>query len=281
MKTPKIYKSEAGRRAILSVYDSFLARWPIPYEGLSIPPGLGKTFVIACGDPSAPPLLLMHGSSANASFWMGDIACYARHYRVYALDIPGEPGKSEASRPSLQGPAYEDWLCSVINWLHIDKTAIIGISLGACIATRFAITDPERVLKLVLECPSGIAPQKSEYLFKAAFLLLLGNWGKEKILKEITAGTPIPEEVGRYIILIAEHFSPRMELIPIFQDEDLKRLTMPVLLLAGGKDVFLPSQRTAERLTRLLPNLQVNLMPDAGHVLVNLASPILEFLRNP
>jgi len=279
MDTPKIYKSEAGRQKIMAVYDNLLERWPVLYEPMFIPTNLGTTFVIACGDPKAPPLVLMHGSSANASFWMGDIAQYAQQFRVYALDIPGEPGKSQLARPDLKGAAYVDWLYSMLDALHIETTPLIGISLGAFIATQFAITYPQRVIKLALECPSGIAPQKSSFLFKAALFLMLGTWGKEKILNEITAGAPIPEEAGNYIILIAEHFSPRMEIVPVFPDEDLKRLTMPVLLLVGAKDVFLPSRRTAERLTRLLPHKQINLMSNAGHVLVNLAGQIVEFLK--
>ncbi len=279
MTTAKIYKSEAGHQKILAVYDNLLKRWPVPYETAHIPTRLGDTFMIACGDPDAPPLVLMHGSSANASFWMGDIARYAEQYRLYALDIPGEPGKSEPVRPELKGSAYTDWFCSILNVLHIDKTSIVGISLGAFIATQFAIAFPQRVVKLVLECPSGIAPQKTSFLFKAALLLMLGSWGKGRILNEITAGPTIPDEVGKYIILIAEHFSPRMEIIPVFKDVELKQLTMPVLLMAGAKDVFLPSEKTAERLAQLLPNTQVHLMPDAGHVLINLADPILEFLK--
>ncbi len=279
MTTAKIYKSEAGHQKILAVYDNLLKRWPVPFETTYIPTRLGDTFMIACGDPDAPPVVLMHGSSANASFWMGDITRYAQQYRVYALDIPGEPGKSEAVRPDLKGSAYADWLCAVLNALHIDKAPIIGISLGAFIATQFAIAFPQRVVKLVLECPSGIAPQKTSFPFKAALFLMLGSWGKGRILNEITAGATIPDEVGKYIILIAEHFSPRMEIIPVFTYVELKQLTMPVLLMAGAKDVFLPSEKTAERLAQLLPNTQVHLMPDAGHVLVNVADPILEFLK--
>ncbi|RPI78438.1 MAG: alpha/beta fold hydrolase, partial [Chloroflexi bacterium] len=230
MAIPKIYKSEAGRQKVLAIYDDLLGHWPVPYETISVPTGLGNTFVLVCGDPGNPPLVLMHGSSANASFWMGDIARYAQQYRVYALDIPGEPGKSEAARPDLKGPAYVDWLGSILDTLHIDTTPIIGISLGAFIATQFSIAYPQRVARLVLECPSGIARQKTGFLLKAALFLRLGHWGKEMILDEITAGAPIPDEAGKYIILIAEHFSPRMEIIPVFPDRELKRLSMPVLL---------------------------------------------------
>lgn len=278
MKPPVIYKSETGRQAILSVYDSLLARCPVSYETLAIPTCLGKTFAIACGDPGAPPLLLLHGSSANASFWIGDIPDYCRRYRMYALDIPGEPGKSEAARPALDRRAYTLWLGEVLDAFQVEKTAVIGISLGACLAIKFAAAYPQRIEKLVLECPSGVAPQNTAFLFTAALLLHMGRWGKAQILRKINADAVVPQEINDYVCLIAEQFSPRMETIPLFSDADLQRLSMPTLLLVGAKDVFLPSKQTANRLTRLLPRLEARILPDTGHVRAGLSGPQPSFV---
>ena len=93
MKTPIIYKTEAGRNAIMAFYDTILERWPVPYESMSIPTRHGRTYVIACGKQTAPPLILLHGSSSNSAMWIGDAAEYCRNYRVYAIDLPGEPAR--------------------------------------------------------------------------------------------------------------------------------------------------------------------------------------------
>tara|TARA_B100001964_G_C14144114_1_gene558856 strand:- start:63 stop:305 length:243 start_codon:yes stop_codon:yes gene_type:complete len=65
MKGASIYKSPAGEKAIKDHYNSVLANWPVPKDELSVPTRHGRTFIIACGDETAPPLILLHGSGSN------------------------------------------------------------------------------------------------------------------------------------------------------------------------------------------------------------------------
>jgi len=279
MNTPVIFKSEAGRSAILAIYPDILARWPQPLELLHVPTSLGVTFVAACGEPTAPPLVLLHGSSSNVLMWSGDVQEYAQHFRVYALDIPGEPGQSEPLRPQLAGPAYADWLLELFQALGIQCACLAGISLGGWMALKFATAHPERVQALALMCPAGVAPQKMSFLFKSIFFSLAGKKGRDWLLRSIYSGVPIPDEMMDYIRLVSRQFSPRMEVIPLFSDEELRRLEMPLLLYAGEKDTLLPSQKTVERVKRLLPHAEIHLLPAVGHVLVGLAEPIDAFFR--
>ncbi|WP_243145970.1 alpha/beta fold hydrolase [Clostridium chromiireducens] len=59
-------------------------------------------FIIASREKSNPPLILLHGSGMNSVMWLRDIKEYSRTYRVYAIDMLGEPGKSDENRPSLK-----------------------------------------------------------------------------------------------------------------------------------------------------------------------------------
>ncbi len=279
MKKAVIFKSETGREAILAIYPDILARWPQPVEELRIPTSLGTTFVAACGDPAAPPLVLLHGSSANVLMWTGDVQEYARHFRVYTLDIPGEPGQSQPVRPEMAGQAYADWLLEVFQALGIRRACLAGISLGGWMALKFATAHPERVQALALMCPAGIAPQKMSFLYKSIFYSLVGKNGRDSILRMLYSGVPIPDELMDYIRLISEQFSPRMEVIPLFGDVELRRLTMPLLLYAGEQDTLLPSQKVVDRLRFLLPQAEIHLLPGVGHVLVGLAEPIDAFFR--
>jgi pimeloyl-ACP methyl ester carboxylesterase len=72
----------------------------VPYEKISLETSYGSAFAIACGEKSLPPLFLLHGSSSNSAMWISDAAEYAKHFRVYALDLPGEPGRSAEVRPT-------------------------------------------------------------------------------------------------------------------------------------------------------------------------------------
>jgi len=72
-----------------------------------------------------------------------------------------------------------------------------------------------------------------------------------------------------------------MTKLPIFGDDALKRLTMPVLAILGGKDVLLDSATTKRRLEHNLPRAEIRFLPEAGHLLREQTATILEFLRRP
>src|SRR5690349_12938367 len=113
MTTPTVYKTPAGEQAVMALYDATLARWPVPCETSTIPTRYGDTFVVASGEPTAPPLVLLHGAGTNSAIWIGDVGTFSRRYRVYAVDLIGEAGKSAPNRPDWNRPAYAEWLCDV------------------------------------------------------------------------------------------------------------------------------------------------------------------------
>ena len=278
MKDNRIYKSEEGKDAIWAAYNSILQRWPVPHEIITVPTGYGNTSIIASGNESAPPMILLHGSSTNATMWIGDVKKYSDHYRVYAIDIIGEPGKSDPNRPPLKGESYSKWPHDIFNTLNIDKAVVVGLSLGGWMSLKFAISFPERVDKLVLLCPSGLGPVRLSFILKMIPLMFLGSWGKEQMKKIVFGNQSIPEEAERYSDLISKHFIPRQG-IPVFTDQELCALTMPVMLIAGALDALIDSQKSVQRLETCVPNGTINLIPDAGHLLLDLTDGILQFLR--
>ncbi|GED72185.1 Ndr family protein [Brevibacillus reuszeri] len=280
MNHQTLYKSETGRNAILNHYNKLLGKCTVPYEEMVLDTSYGKTYVIASGEPSLPALILLHGSGSNSSMWIGDIARYSKHYRVFAVDIPGDPGKSEEKQYPLKSPAYSEWMDDVLHALQVDKASFMGISLGAWMATHFAVKHPEKVEKLVLLSPSGIGPQKISFLFKAMPFLLFGEKGRDKVSRLVNGNQTLPEDALLNTKIIARHFRFRSETVPIFTDSELRRLTIPILLLAGEQDVMLHSKKTVERLSSLLPHANATLLADCGHVLMNQSTRIMPFLLN-
>jgi pimeloyl-ACP methyl ester carboxylesterase len=284
VKMPQIYKSQEGERLVRERYLAFLKRWPTANERLRVPTREGETFVVASGDSAAPPLMLFHGSAGNAAMWMGDVAAWAAYFRVYAIDMIGEPGLSAASRPPLGSEAYALWLDDVMRGLCVQKAAIVGVSLGGWLALDYATRRPERVGILALLCPGGVGAQKLSFLFKSIPLLLLGRWGQRKLSEMILRRAPksLPPGIQAFldfVALIHRNFRPRRGKLPIFQDAELKRLTMPVLAIVGGKDVLLDSSATKRRLEQNAFQVEVRYLPEAGHLIRGQTVAILEFLR--
>lgn len=278
MNRKAVYKSEDGKAAILKKYDLLLTKWPVPYKELYVGTRYGKTYIITSGDNLLPPLILLHGSGSNSSMWFGDIAEYAKYYKVFAVDIPGDPGKSEELQYSLKSAAYSEWMNDILTLLQLQKATFIGISLGAWMVINFALKHKAKVEKVVLISPSGIGAQKISFLLKSIVFSFLGDKGVDKIIREVTGNQPISEELVNYIKLINSNFNYRTEPIPIFTDNEISDLNIPLMMIVGEKDAMLHSEKSIARLSRLLPTANINLLPDYGHVLFNLTSRILPFL---
>src|SRR5579859_3289711 len=278
MSTTSVYKTSEGERAVMAFYDSVLKRWPVPYETLNIATRHGDTFVIASGQPSAPPLVLLHGAGSNSAVWARDIVAYSHSYRTYAIDLLGEAGHSAENRPDWTSPAYAEWLDDVLNALKVEKAVLIGMSQGAWVALKYTTPKPERIEKLALISPGGVIPDRASFVFRALYYSLSGRWGAKRMVRMLYADQPISEGVGEMTTVLIRNFRARMGILPIFSDEQLQRLTMPTLLLGGTKDALRDIDKIAARLRMFVPQLDIVILPGAGHAVVNTAENILPFL---
>lgn len=273
------FKTEEGKKEIFKYYELLLTKGALNHEEIFVNTSYGETFIIAMGKKELPPLILLHGSGMNSAMWRQEMELYSKEYRVYAVDMPGEPGKSDENQLPFEGDDFSNWLNDVFNALSIEKASIIGISLGAWLGTKFAIKYSQKVHKLVLLCPAGIGPQKKSFIFKSLFYSLAGEKGIDKLYYKINGDKLIPEIILNYQKLIAKHFNFRKVTIPIFSDDELIKLTMPVTLFVGGKDVMLHSEKTANRLKSLLNHAEINFIQEEGHSIVNQGDKIRQFLN--
>jgi len=279
-----IWKSPQGAAAVRERYRTFLEHWPVACAQLTVRTRHGETFVVASGPKDAPPLVLLHGSASNSAMWMGDVGVWAQRFRVYAVDMIGEPGLSADNRPSLASGAHGDWLQDVFAGLGLMRAALVGISLGGWLALDFATRRPKQVSALVALAPGGVGKHKNVLLW-AAPLLLLGPWGRALVTRRIAGPrppgpvSPVEQAFGDFMQLIFANFRPRRERLPRFSDDALGRLSMPVLCVLGAQDAMIDSAGARERLVRNAPHAEIRWLPDVGHFLSNQTAPIAAFLE--
>ena len=280
-----IYKTLEGQRLIEEQYRRILTYWPVANRQFRVPTRQGETFVIECGEESAPPVVLLHGSLSNSASWMGDVALWAKRFRVFAIDVIGEPGFSAPSRPPLNSGAYAQWLDDVMNALSLNHASFVGISLGGWLALDYATRRPTRIHRMVLVCPGGVGRQKIGILFKIVFFSFCGDWGKRNLRKAILGRThggevsPAMLKFGEFLALLHKSTRPRTEKLPVFSDAALKALTMPVLAIVGANDALLDSADTRRRVEGLLDNDEVRYIEEAGHLILGQGAAIAEFLN--
>lgn len=281
----KIFKSEEGRKKIIAEYKNILAVWPSLNKQYHIPTSFGDTYIIELGQEDRPALILLHGTLSNSFSWYSDITILSEHFRVFAVDLIGEAGLSSESRHAYKSGAYEKWLSEVIYALNIGKCFIAGLSLGGWIALRYAVSHPEKVESLALLCPSGIARERRGVIIKTLIISVFRRKHKlidvNKILG-IQNVDPVQAEGMRraleFVMLISANEKPRFSSIPVFSDNELKRLTMPLLVVYGENDDLLNAPKSIERINKLLIGAETVLLPGVGHAVVNQGPRIAEFL---
>lgn len=271
-----IYKSAEGERELLRLYRANLDGWPVPAEHVRVPTREGETFAVVSGPEGAPPVVLLHGSGANATMWLDDVAVWARDFRVHAVDLVGEPGLSAPSRPVLGTDAPALWLDDVLDGLGLADAAFVGASLGGWFALDYAVRRPERVRRLGLLCPGGLGRQKVGWLAKALVMRALGRGGVRRSAAAVTGLADGPVLDG--LVLTFERFRPRTERLPVFPDGALRGLRMPVLVIVGGRDVMFDSHGTARRVRENVPDASVVLLPETGHAILGQTATVADFL---
>src|SRR5579859_6626330 len=154
------FRSEASQELFMRLYDEGIAPLGDACTHRDVPTTAGRTHVLAFGPEGGEPLFLVHGASASASVLRNEIMIYARAgFRVYAPDIPGHAGRSEAKPLSYKDDTLGRWLAEVTAAMSVERAAVIGYSLGGLVDLRLGVHAPERITRAVLAVPGGLSRQ--------------------------------------------------------------------------------------------------------------------------
>src|SRR5207237_974039 len=112
------------------------------------------------------PVLLLHGASlgSSADVWLRNLAPLAGHrLHVIAPDLPGFGGSDNPADVSLS--YRKKFIVAFMDTLGIERAALIGHSQSGRVALDLAISDPERITKVVVLATGSLLPplaQKTE-----------------------------------------------------------------------------------------------------------------------
>jgi pimeloyl-ACP methyl ester carboxylesterase len=106
-----------------------------------------STAVLEAGQ--GPPVVLLHGQGGWAGMWLPVITELMKTHHVVAPDLPGL-GASQVPDGPPDADRVLAWLKALIQRSCPASPTLVGASLGASIAARFAIAHPDRLSRLVL-----------------------------------------------------------------------------------------------------------------------------------
>ena len=146
--------------ALESPREQLLAGIPVTERRLELA-GV-STAVLEGGE--GPPLLLLHGPGGYAAMWHRVIPAIAATHRVVAPDLPGH-GTSTVPERGLDAETVLAWLGELIDETCSAPPVLVGQLVGGAIATRFAADHGDRLERLVLVVPFGLAPFQPSPVF--------------------------------------------------------------------------------------------------------------------
>ena len=196
------------------------------------------------------PLILLHGNGEDNSYFVHQIDHFSKDYRVIALDTRGHGKTPRGEKPFTIQQFAED-LHDFMNEKSISKANILGFSDGGNIALEFALKHSERVEKLILNganlFPSGVKP--------------LYQWPIEigyRITKLFAKKDEKAQKNAEMLGLMVNE--------PHVEPSELAKLTMPVLVIAGTKDMIKESH--TKLIYKSLPNTQLEII-EGDHFIAN------------
>jgi 4,5:9,10-diseco-3-hydroxy-5,9,17-trioxoandrosta-1(10),2-diene-4-oate hydrolase len=231
---------------------------------------------------SGAPVVLIHGGGAGAfgySNYRKNIGPLSKRNRVIIFDMPGF-GQSPA-RPAPDGlfKLMASALREVLDHLDIEKTSLVGNSLGGATSLRFALDNPERVDKLILMGSAGSLPVHTVMPNEGAFRLLGFYRGEGPTMAKLRGllEVLIYDTSGITEELLAERFKsatmPSVVANPplhLFKPNDklwtepLDQLPHQTLLIWGREDRVVPMD-AAFILQKQIPNADLVVFSKCGH----------------
>ncbi|MCS7476790.1 alpha/beta fold hydrolase [Umezawaea endophytica] len=221
------------------------------------------------------PVIWLHGSGPGAtgmSNFGNNLQAFG-DYRNIVVDLPGwGSSPRETDQPLLFHAA--EAVSAAMTALGIERAHLVGNSYGGGVAMRLAVTEPERVDRLVLMAPGGVLPDD------------VPPWpvGLEHLFGYMAAETPSREAMAAFVRLMVHDESlateslideryrsslaahPELPIPPNFGDltPDLPRVRAATLLLWGREDQTVPLS-WATRILQGIPDAELRVLPHCRH----------------
>jgi pimeloyl-ACP methyl ester carboxylesterase len=259
------------QRQFLSDYQKELKSWSVHTEELDIETEFGKTHIISFGNLQGKPLILLHWFYSNSTEWKYMAPFLQERFRVYAIDVMGDMGKSYASNPPKSEKEVSQWFNQVLDGLSLNKVSLCGHSNGGFQAMLIAQQNPDKIEKLILLAPAAGFKPFSFKFFLSAFGTAI--FPKDIILETFkNAGTLKAnlwsKEMTEMLALSFRVAAVQLRVYPReFSDEELKAIKVPTLLILGNEEMIYSPAEAAERASGIMPNSKVIMLPDCGHAI--------------
>jgi pimeloyl-ACP methyl ester carboxylesterase len=183
------------------------------------------------------PLLLLHGGLGQIEMFGPNLTKLAQSRRVIGVDLQGHGRTALGNREISLVDMGKD-MAGVLKKLSYDKVDVLGYSMGGGVAFQFAAQHPEMVRRLALVSAGysqdGFYPEMLPQQ-AAVGAAMLEQMKGTPMYKSYVAIAPHPEDFPKLLDQMGAYMRKSYD-----WSADVKKLTMPVMLIYGDSDMFRP-----------------------------------------
>lgn len=236
------------------------------------------------------PLLLLHGFTGSTETWEPFRARFEQRHLVASVDLPGHGRSSSPADPARYSlRRLADDIARVLDAIGLDRTAILGYSLGGRSALHFASAHGDRVTALILESASaGISDDRlrklrtrsdealAEFIETEGITAFVDRWERLSLWEtQRSLCGPVrsalrEQRIRNDTIGLANSLRGAGQGADPALDHRLSGIRVPTLLIAGELDE--KYGEIARRMEPAMPAARVLIVPAAGHA-VHLEQP--------
>jgi len=229
-------------------------------------------------DPNRQTVTFVHGASLDHTVWTLPARHFARRgYNVLAIDLPGHGLSEGLCLTDISG--YANWLIDFLDAAGIEKTALVGHSMGSLIALDCAARHPDRIRTLVLVGTAVPMPVTKPLLDAAKnnvqdAIEMLTAWGHSQDGHFGGNATPGIWMIGSLIrlfqrggddvlyrdLLACNRYNQGMQAA--------KQVNCRSMLILGQHDMLTPA-RVGKQLAEQIRNCETVVLKNTGHTIMS------------
>jgi pimeloyl-ACP methyl ester carboxylesterase len=200
------------------------------------------------------PVILLHGGLGNSNYWGLQVKALEKHYRVIVMDSRGHGRSTRNEQPYGYDLMASD-VIGLMDYLKIQKAAIVGWSDGAILGLDIAINHPERITKLFAFAansdPSGVADISKSEVFNAYIA---------RTEKEYDKLSATPGQFSAFVDQIGKMWATQ----PNFTKAQLAGIKTPTWIVDADHDEAIKRENT-EFMAASIPGAGLLIQPEVSH----------------
>jgi pimeloyl-ACP methyl ester carboxylesterase len=264
-----IYRSPAGRRAVVEWCDRELERQVPAAERCTIDSPLGSTHLTTLGR-GPRHVLFLPGTNMSAATSIPLLRTLARNGRVTVADEPGQPGLSAGHRPDADlVNRYGAWVDHLVTVVGDTTIVLAGESRGAAVA--LCATPEDRIGGLVLVSPAGLVGARvPPAVLRASVPWLVRPTVSRsaRLLTTMYGSSTVVEHdrLSEWMTVVACHVRTSFAPQPLPNVVVPPWRQVPQQVLLGEHDRYFPPRQVAPAATALL-HIEPTVVCGGGHLL--------------